>query len=225
MSTSQSPITSVLKEARVFPPPPAFAARAHVKSLAEYEKLWNRAKDDPAGFWGEQAASLHWFKPWQKVLAWKEPHAEWFSGGRLNASYNCIDRHVVAGRGNKAAIIWEGEPGESRVLRYQDLLRDVGKFANVLKQMGVKAGDRVTLYMPMVPELVIAMLACAYRCPAQHHLRRLQCGRCRRAQQRRRGDAPRHRGWRLAPRKSHSAQAQRRLGPRKIADRQEMHRS
>jgi acetyl-CoA synthetase len=169
MSTSQSPITSVLKEARVFPPPPAFAARAHIKSLAEYEKLWNRAKDDPAGFWSEQAASLHWFKPWQKVLAWNEPHAEWFSGGRLNASYNCIDRHVAAGRGNKAAIIWEGEPGDSRVLRYQDLLREVCKFANVLKQMGVKAGDRVTLYMPMVPELVIAMLACA-RIGAPHSI-------------------------------------------------------
>jgi acetyl-CoA synthetase len=169
MSTSQSPITSVLKEARVFPPPPAFSARAHIKSLAEYEKLWNRAKDDPAGFWGEQAASLHWFKLWQKVLAWNEPHAEWFSGGRLNASYNCIDRHVAAGRGNKAAIIWEGEPGDSRVLRYQDLLREVCKFANVLKQMGVKAGDRVTLYMPMVPELVIAMLACA-RIGAPHSI-------------------------------------------------------
>ena len=169
MSTSQSPITSVLKEARVFPPPAAFAARAHVKSLAEYEKLWNRAKDDPAAFWGEQAASLDWFKPWQQVLAWKEPHAEWFGGGRLNASYNCIDRHVTAGRGNKAAIIWEGEPGESRVLRYQDLLREVCKFANVLKQMGIKAGDRVTLYMPMVPELVIAMLACA-RIGAPHSI-------------------------------------------------------
>jgi acetyl-CoA synthetase len=166
---SQSPITSVLKEGRVFPPPPEFAARAHIKSLADYEKLWKQAKNDPAAFWGEQAASLSWFKRWQQVLVWNEPHAKWFVGGLINASYNCIDRHLAAGRGNKAAIIWEGEPGDSRVLRYQDLHREVCKFANVLKQMDVKAGDRVTLYMPMIPELVIAMLACA-RIGAPHSI-------------------------------------------------------
>jgi acetyl-CoA synthetase len=166
---SQSPITSVLKEARVFPPPPEFAARAHIRSIADYEKLWKRAKDDPAEFWGEQAASLSWFKPWQQVVVWNEPHAQWFAGGLINASYNCIDRHLDAGRGNKAAIIWEGEPGDSRVLRYQDLHREVCKFANVLKKMEVKAGDRVTLYMPMIPELVIAMLACA-RIGAPHSI-------------------------------------------------------
>jgi acetyl-CoA synthetase len=166
---SQSPITSVLKEGRVFPPSPEFAARAHIKSLSEYEKLWKRAKDDPDAFWSEQAASLSWFKRWQKVLVWKEPHAQWFAGGLINASHNCLDRHLAAGRANKAAIIWEGEPGDSRVLRYQDLHREVCKFANVLKQMGVKAGDRVTLYMPMIPELVIAMLACA-RIGAPHSI-------------------------------------------------------
>jgi acetyl-CoA synthetase len=166
---SQSPITSVLKESRVFPPPPEFAARAHIKSRADYEKLWKQAKDDPAAFWGEQAASLSWFKRWQQVLVWNEPHAQWFTGGLINASYNCIDRHLAAGRGNKAAIIWEGEPGDSRILRYQDLHREVCKFANVLKQMDVKAGDRVTLYMPMIPELVIAMLACA-RIGAPHSI-------------------------------------------------------
>jgi acetyl-CoA synthetase len=162
MSTaSGSPITSVLKEGRVFKPPAEFSARAHVKSLAEYESLWTRAKDDPEGFWAEQAKALAWMEPWKKVLVWNEPFAQWFTGGKLNASVNCVDRHVAAGRGNKAAIIWEGEPGDSRVLRYQDLQREVCKFANVLKKLGVLKGDRITLYMPMVPELPIAMLACA----------------------------------------------------------------
>jgi acetyl-CoA synthetase len=162
MSTaSSSPITSVLKEGRVFKPSAEFSARAHVKSVAEYESMWKRAKDDPEGFWAEQAKSLAWMEPWKKVLVWNEPFAQWFTGGKLNASVNCVDRHVAEGRGNKAAIIWEGEPGDSRVLRYQDLQREVCKFANVLKKMGVSKGDRVTLYMPMVPELPIAMLACA----------------------------------------------------------------
>ena len=154
-------ITSVLKETRVFPPPADFAAKAHIKSLAEYEKLWQFARDDPQRFWAEQAASLDWFKPWDQVLTWNEPHAQWFAGGKLNVSYNCLDRHVAGTRKNKAAIIWEGEPGDSRVLRYQDLQREVCKFANVLKKLGVSKGDRITLYMPMVPELPIAMLACA----------------------------------------------------------------
>src|SRR6516225_5973784 len=156
-----SNITSVLQEKRVFPPPPEFAAGAHIKSMAEYERLWQRAKDDPETFWAEQAELLHWFERWNKVLIWNEPHAQWFVGGKLNASYNCLDRHLVTGRKNKAAIIWEGEPGDSRVLRYQDLHREVCKFANVLKRLGIRAGDRVTLYMPMIPELAIAMLACA----------------------------------------------------------------
>src|SRR5881398_2400181 len=154
-------ITSVLKETRLFPPPPAFAANAHIKSLAEYEQLYQRAADDPEGFWAEQGESLTWFKRWDKVSVWNEPHAQWFVGGKLNASYNCLDRHLAGPRKNKVAIIWEGEPGDSRVLRYQDLHREVCKFANVLKGEGIKAGDRVTLYMPMVPELAIAMLACA----------------------------------------------------------------
>jgi acetyl-CoA synthetase len=154
-------ITSVLKETRQFPPPPEFAARAHIKSLADYQRLWQRAKDDPQGFWAEQAEALTWFKKWDSVLLWKEPHAQWFAGGKINACYNCVDRHLDGPRKNKAAIVWEGEPGDSRVLRYQDLHREVCKFANVLKKLGIKPGDRVTLYMPMVPELAIAMLACA----------------------------------------------------------------
>jgi acetyl-CoA synthetase len=168
-SPTTSHITSVLKETRIFPPPPEFAAQAFVKNTAEYERLWQRAKDDPEGFWGDQAELLHWFQRWTKILVWNEPHAQWFVGGKLNASYNCLDRHVLEGRKNKAAIVWEGEPGDSRVLRYQDLHREVCKFANVLKKRGVRAGDRVTLYMPMVPELVIAMLACA-RIGAAHSI-------------------------------------------------------
>jgi acetyl-CoA synthetase len=161
MSSSAGDITSVLKETRVFPPPPEFAANAYVKSQAEYELLWQRAKDDPESFWGKQAEQLHWFERWNKVLIWNEPHAQWFAGGKLNASYNCLDRHLAAGRKNKAAIIWEGEPGDSRVLRYQDLHREVCQFANVLKSLGLRAGDRVTSYMGMVPELAISLLACA----------------------------------------------------------------
>jgi acetyl-CoA synthetase len=160
-SPPTSNITSVLKETRKFPPPPEFAAHAHVKSLAEYERLWQRAHDDPEGFWAEQAQALHWFKRWDRVLVWNEPHARWFDGGQLNVCYNCVDRHLDGPRKNKAAIVWEGEPGDSRVLRYQDLHREVCKFANVLKGLGIQAGDRVTIYMPMVPELPIAMLACA----------------------------------------------------------------
>ncbi len=160
-SPAGSQITSLLHETRSFPPPPEFAAAAHVKSVAEYEKLWQRAKDDPDGFWGEQAESLDWFKRWNKVLIWNEPHAQWFAGGQLNASYNCLDRHLNGPRKNKAAIIWEGEPGDTRVLTYQMLHHEVCKFANVLKAQGIKAGDRVTIYMPMIPELPIAMLACA----------------------------------------------------------------
>jgi acetyl-CoA synthetase len=169
MSNPAANITSVLKEKRTFPPSPEFAGRAHIKSLAEYEKLWKRAKDDPEGFWAEQAKELSWFKPWTKVLSWNEPFAQWFVGGQINVSYNCLDRHLTGPRKNKAAIIWEGEPGDSRVLRYQDLHREVCKFANVLKSQGIKKGDRVTLYMPMVPELAIAMLACA-RLGAPHNV-------------------------------------------------------
>jgi acetyl-CoA synthetase len=162
MSSPQpSNITSVLKETRVFAPPVEFAQHAHVQTADVYDQLWRRAATNPEGFWAEQALSLDWFKGWDRVLTWAEPHARWFDGGKLNACYNCVDRHLLGPRKNKAAIVWEGEPGDSRVLRYQDLHREVCKFANVLKKLGIKAGDRVTLYMPMVPELAVAMLACA----------------------------------------------------------------
>jgi acetyl-CoA synthetase len=158
--TPDTNITSVLTETRLFPPPPDFAAKSHVDA-PERDRLVEWAERDPDGFWGEQAKSLRWFEPWTRVLDWTgAPHAKWFVGGLINASDNCLDRHL-ADRGNKAAIIWEGEPGDSRTLTYRQLHHEVCKFANALKSLGVGKGDRVTIYMPMVPEAVIAMLACA----------------------------------------------------------------
>ena len=163
MATNESTggIESVLKEQRKFPPPPEFSRRAHVQSLADYEALYRRAAEDPEGFWKECAGELFWFKPFAKVLDWNFPLVKWFVGGELNASYNCIDRHLAGPRRNKAALIWEGEPGDSRVLTYQMLAGEVARCANGLRSLGVKFGDLVTIYMPMVPEAVIAMLACA----------------------------------------------------------------
>ena len=154
-------ITSVLREKRIFKPKKEFASQAIVKSRTEYDRLCNKAEKDPEGFWGNLAKELIWAKPWKKVLDWKIPYAKWFVGGKINVSYNCLDRHLDTFRKNKAAIIWEGEPGDSRMLTFQDLHREVCKFANVLKSLGVKKGDRVAIYLPMVPELPIAMLSCA----------------------------------------------------------------
>ena len=154
-------IESVLNESRVFPPPAEFAAKAYVKSFEEYEKLYAEAEADPQGFWAKQAESLDWFKKWNTVLEWNEPFAKWFVGGKINISYNCLDRHLSADTKNKPAFIWEGEPGEQRTLTYAELHAEVCKFANVMKNLGVQTGDRVALYMPLVPELAIAMLACA----------------------------------------------------------------
>jgi acetyl-CoA synthetase len=158
---AQVDIESVLKEDRVFEPARDFSAKAHIKSLQDYETLYQQALDDPEGFWAGMAKELDWFKPWDKVLEWTPPFAKWFVGGRTNIAHNCLDRHLTSARKNKAAIIWEGEPGDERILTYQVLHREVCKFANVLKQIGVNTGDRVAIYMPMVPELPIAMLACA----------------------------------------------------------------
>jgi acetyl-CoA synthetase len=154
-------IDSVLKEQRVFEPSEEFRSRAQIKSLAEYERLYKAAEQDQEGFWAGIARELHWFKQWDRVLEWNLPFAKWFIGGELNLSYNCLDRHVATWRKNKAALIWEGEPGDSRTLTYQQLLHEVSKCANVLKSLGVKQGDRVAIYMGMVPELPIALLACA----------------------------------------------------------------
>ncbi|HSF33677.1 MAG TPA: acetate--CoA ligase [Candidatus Tectomicrobia bacterium] len=158
---AQVDIESVLKEERVFAPAKEFSGKAQIKSLPEYEKIYQQAHDDPEGFWASMAKELDWFKPWEKVLEWNPPFAKWFVGGRTNIAHNCLDRHLTSARKNKAAIIWEGEPGDERILTYQTLHREVCKFANVLKGIGVKAGDRIAIYMPMVPELPIAMLACA----------------------------------------------------------------
>ena len=154
-------IESILHESRMFYPPKEFAAQAHVKSFEEYEKLYADAAADPEAFWAEQAHDIHWFKKWDKVLEWNEPFAKWFVGGKLNISYNCLDRHLDSWRKNKAAIIWEGETGEIKTITYQQLHQEVSRFANVLKALGVQTGDRVALYMPLVPALAVAMLACA----------------------------------------------------------------
>ncbi len=150
-------LSDLLQEDRVFPPSGAFRAQANVSDPGVYD----RAERDPEGFWAGFAAELEWFTPWSTVLEWTPPHAKWFTGGTLNASVNCVDRHIRGPRRNKAAIIWEGEPGDRRTLTYFDLYRQVSQFANVLKSLGVSRGDRVALYMPLVPELAIAMLACA----------------------------------------------------------------
>ncbi|HLE64158.1 MAG TPA: acetate--CoA ligase, partial [Pyrinomonadaceae bacterium] len=154
-------IDSILHEERVFSPTSEFSEKAHIKSMAELEQLRAEASADPEGFWGRMAEELHWFKKWTKVLEWEPPHAKWFTGGKINLSYNCLDRHVASWRRNKAALIWEGEPGDQRTLTYQQLHLEVCRFANVLKHIGVEKGDRVALYLPLIPELAIAMLACA----------------------------------------------------------------
>ncbi|MCX6128750.1 MAG: acetate--CoA ligase, partial [Proteobacteria bacterium] len=155
-------ITSVLTEKRVFSPPASFQKQAKISSLEQYEKIRQEARDNPESFWSKKARELlNWHKDFHTVLDWQLPFAKWFEGGQLNASYNCLDRHVLAGKGDKTALIWEGEPGDQRQLTYTELLEQVSRCANALKQLGIKAGDRVSIYMPMVPEIVVAVLACA----------------------------------------------------------------
>ena len=150
-------IADLLQEDRSFPPPAEFRAKANINDPAIYE----RAEQDPEAFWAAFASELEWFTKWSTVVEWKPPHAKWFIGGTINASVNCVDRHVRGSRRNKAALIWEGEPGDRCTLTYFDLYRQVNQFANVLKSLGVKRGDRVAIYLPLIPELAIAMLACA----------------------------------------------------------------
>src|ERR1041385_3042927 len=162
MSSPGTNIESVLLEKRVFPPSPDFAAKARIKSMAELEGLRAEAAADPEKFWARFAESeLHWFKKWSTVLKWDPPHAQWFVGGTLNISYNCLDRHLANARRHHAALMGEGEPGDTRTLTYQQRHTEVCRFANVLKQLGIEKGDRVALYMPLSPELAISMLACA----------------------------------------------------------------
>jgi acetyl-CoA synthetase len=166
---SSGAIESTLQEQRVFPPAAEFSAAAHVKSMDEYRKLYRESLDHPEAFWGALGEKLHWFKKWDKVLDWKPPYGRWFINGKLNVAYNCLDAQIQAGRGDKTAILWEGEPeaggahtgGEVRRISFKQLSEQVGKLANALKKLGVKKGDRVTIYMPMVPEAAVAMLACA----------------------------------------------------------------
>src|SRR5688572_27256407 len=149
-------LEALLQENRRFAPTEAFRSAANASDPSIYEK----AAKDPEGFWSEFARELEWFQPWQKVLEWKAPHAKWFVGGKLNVAHNCLDRHLDT-RAGKAALIWEGEPGDERTFTYAELHAEVSKFANVLKSLGVKKGDRVAIYLPMIPEAAVAMLACA----------------------------------------------------------------
>ncbi|WP_373535881.1 acetate--CoA ligase [Microcoleus sp.] len=159
---SQDTIESILHEKRLFPPTAEFSQKAHVKSLEEYRALYDKAAADPQAFWAELATQeLDWFQKWDTVLDWQPPVAKWFVNGKINISYNCLDRHLTTWRKNKAALIWEGEPGDSRTLTYAQLHREVCQMANVIKELGVQKGDRVGIYMPMIPEAAIAMLACA----------------------------------------------------------------
>jgi acetyl-CoA synthetase len=152
---------SLLRENRVFAPPAEFAARAHIKSLEEYEAMYRRSVEQPEQFWAEAAGELEWFKPWTEVQTGDISHAKWFVDGKLNLSHNCVDRHAKSERRNKVALLWEGEPGEVRRITFGELHEQVQRFANVLKGLGVTKGDRVAIYMGMCPELAIAMLACA----------------------------------------------------------------
>jgi acetyl-CoA synthetase len=159
--SAEKNIESVLTERRLFDPPAEFSKQAHLKSMAEYETLYRESLESPDTFWPRMASELHWFKKWDQLLDWSTPpFAKWFVGGKINIAYNCLDRHLTTHRHNKAAIIFEGEPGDSRVITYAQLHREVCKFANVLKSQGINPGDRVAIYMPMIPEAVVAMLAC-----------------------------------------------------------------
>ncbi len=157
---SDASIESVSRETRVFSPPETFTAKAWVREIADYRAMYERSLSDPEAFWREQAAQLHWFAPPQTVLTWQPPHARWFDGGTTNISFNCLDRHLVGSHRDKPALIWEGEPGDVRVLTYHQLHEETCRLANALRNLGVDKGDRVGIYMGMVPEAAIAMLAC-----------------------------------------------------------------
>ena len=154
-------IESHLKEKRVFKPSKEFAKNARIKSLDQYRRMHRESIRQPDKFWAREARELSWHTPWKKVVQWKAPFAKWFVGGKLNISENCLDRHLVTHRRNKAAIIWEGEPGEKRTITYQQLHHEVCRFANVLKRNKIGKGDRVIIYLPTIPEAAIAMLGCA----------------------------------------------------------------
>lgn len=159
---AENTIESLLDEKRIFDPPPEFSKKAYIKSFAEYKQIYERSLSDPESFWAQQAQQLDWFKKWDIVHYWDAPKAicRWFEGGKLNASYNCLDRHLAT-RGDRIALKWEGDDGETQSFTYKELFTQVCKFANVLKSKGVTKGDRVAIYLPMIPQLMISMLACA----------------------------------------------------------------
>ena len=203
---TQTGFENLLNEERTFPPIPEFAEEAIVRDRALYEL----AAKDPVAYWEKEAKELEWFKPWERTLDWTPPHVRWFDGGKINITYNCLDRHLNGPRRNKAAIIWEGENGEVKTYTYGQLDREVRQFANCLKGLGVEKGDRIAIYMPMLPEAAIAMLACA-RIGAIHSVvfggfspdslaDRINDAQCKSVE-----------GW-LAPRSGHHPQAQ--LGSR-----------
>src|SRR5690606_20639673 len=156
-ATGPGTLDDLLHERRRFAPPPGFANGAVLGD----PDVWDRAARDRETYWAEWARELEWFEPWHTVLEWTPPHAKWFVGGKLNAAWNCLDRHVEAGRGERTALVWEGEPGDERTYTYRELLDEVCRFANALEGLGVGKGDRVTIYLPMIPEAAVAMLACA----------------------------------------------------------------
>lgn len=159
---SAGQIANVMNETRIFPPSDEFSTKAVIGSMHAYQTLYAESIADPVAFWERQAREhLHWFEPFHTGLEWNEPFAKWFVGGKTNVSYNCLDAHVAAGRGDRVAFHWEGEPGDKRTITYAELLADVSRFASALKKLGIQKGDRVSIYMPMVPELPVAMLACA----------------------------------------------------------------
>ncbi len=157
MSATEQTLDTLLQEDRALPPPVEFARRAHVSDPDVYA----RADADHEAYWAGWASQLDWFEGWTEVLDWEPPYAKWFVGGKLNAAYNCLDRHVSAGRADKPALVWEGEPGDRRTFTYAELLAEVSRAANALKALGVEKGDRVAIYLPMIPEAAVAMLACA----------------------------------------------------------------
>ncbi len=152
---------SLLRENRVFPPPAEFAGKARIGSMADYQAMYRRSVEDPEGFWGDAGRELDWFTPFRNVLEGEMGSATWFNGGKLNLCHNCVDRHALGALSDHVALLWEGEPGEVRRITYGQLHEQVQRFANVLKNIGVKKGDRVAIYMGMCPELAIALLACA----------------------------------------------------------------
>ena len=210
MSEHQETIDALMAENRTFPPP------EHIKrdALVVDTHLYDEAAADDEGFWARQAGDLlEWTREWDTICEWELPYAKWFVGGQLNVSANCLDRHVAAGVGDRVAIHWEGEPGDTRTITYAELHAEVQRFANALRGLGVQKGDRVNIYLPMIPEAAVAMLACAaYRRRPQRRLRRVLGPGARGPHQRRRGQGADHRRRRLPARRGVPAQAGRRRG-------------